>query len=43
MLNDNNRNTRKRSEICSKLKWFKPFSSGSVVDLEQVNVGWEKS
>ena len=40
----NNRNTRKRCEICSKLTiktYFPSFSSVSIVDFEQVNVGWE--
>ena len=46
----NNRNTRKRCEICSKLTikhqndelWthFTPFSSVSFVDFEQVNISW---
>ena len=31
------------SEICSKFKWYKPFPNGSNVDMEQVNVSWEKS
>ena len=42
-----NRNTRKRCEICSKLTiktpertYFTPFSSVSIIDLEQVNVRW---
>ena len=39
----NNRNTRKRCEICSKLKiktpvkYFTPFSSVSMLDFEQIN------
>ena len=40
----NNRNSRKRYEIYSKLtiktRTTSPFSSVSVVDFEQVNVGW---
>ena len=35
----NNRNTRNRCVICSKLiTYFAPFSSVSIVDFEQVNV-----
>ena len=43
----NNRNTRKRYEICSKLillltlNIFTPFPSVSIVNFEQVNVSWE--
>ena len=40
LLKVNNRNTRKRCEICSK---FTPFSGVSIVDFEQVNVCWDKS
>ena len=43
----NNRNSRKSCEICSKLTikapeqpYFTPFSTVSIVDFEQVNVGW---
>ena len=39
----NNRDTRKRCGICSKLTiktCFPPFSSISVVEFEQVNVSW---
>ena len=44
-----NRNSRKRYEICSKLTIktpelqhiFTPFSSVSIVELEQVNITWE--
>ena len=39
----NNRNTRKRSEINSKLTiktYSTPFSSVSIVEFEQVNVSW---
>ena len=39
LFNVNNRNTRKRYEICSKLTTKTPFSSSvSIVDFEQVNV-----
>ena len=34
----NNRNTRKRCEICSRLTLKTPFSSVSIVGFEQVNV-----
>ena len=37
----NNRNTRTRCEICSKLTYFTPCSSISIVSFEQVNAGWE--
>ena len=47
----NNRNTRKRCEICSKLTiktplvfllltYFTLFSTVSIIELEQVNVTW---
>ena len=39
----NNRNTRKRCEVCSKLTIKTPegpFSSVSIADFEQVNVSW---
>ena len=48
----NNRNTRKRWEICSKWTiktperrhyfwaYFIPFSGVSIVEFEQVNVSW---
>ena len=39
----NNRNTRKRCEICSKLTIKTPvrrFSSASIFDFEHVNVSW---
>ena len=37
----NNRNTRKRCEICSKLTiTFTPFSGVSIVDFEHVIVSW---
>ena len=37
----NDRNTRKRCEMGSKLTiYFTPFSSLSIVDLEQVNASW---
>ena len=35
LFNVNNRNTRKRCQICSNLA---PFSSVSIVNFEQVNV-----
>ena len=38
MFKVNNRNTRRRCEICSKLT---TFSSVSFVNFEQVNTGWE--
>ena len=53
LLKVNNRNTRKRCEICSKLTLKTPerrqrrqrhrsiFSSASIVDFEQVNVSRE--
>ena len=47
MFKVNNRNTRKKFEICSKvfllliLNIFTPFSSVSIVDFQQVNVSWE--
>ena len=45
----NNGNTNKSCEICSKLSIktperrtnFTPFSSVSIVDVEQVNGSWE--
>ena len=60
MFKVNNRNTRKRCELCSKLTvktperrhWrhsgvfivnlehFRPCSSVSIVNIEQVNTGW---
>ena len=50
MFKVSNRNTRKRCEICSKLTikiperktYFTPFSSVSIVNVEQVNTGWEE-
>ena len=46
----NNRNTRERCEVCSKLtiktqerrQWtyFTPFSNVSIVELEQANISW---
>ena len=39
----NNRNARKRCEICSKLTiktHFTPFSSVFIADFEQVNISW---
>ena len=49
MFKVNNRNTRKRCEICLKLtiktpeRRFTPFSTVSIVNFEQVNAGWESS
>ena len=49
MFKVNNRNTRTRCEICSKLTicqlWthFTPCSSVSIVNFEQVNAGWVNS
>ena len=48
LLKGNNRNTRTRCEICSKLtiktlgrrQWCSGVSV-SIVNFEQVNVGWE--
>ena len=41
----NNRNTRKRSGLCSKFaiktRHFKSFSSVSIPDFEQVKICWE--
>ena len=41
----NNRNTRKRCEICSKLtitlNIFDTFSSISILDFEQVSDSWD--
>ena len=39
MFKVNNRNTRTRCEICSKLT-ITPCSSVSIVNFEQVNAGW---
>ena len=48
MFKVNNRNTRTRSEICSKLtiktperRYFTPYSSVFIVNFEQINAGWE--
>ena len=48
MLKVNNRNTRTRCEIWSKLtiktperRYFTPCSSVFIVNFEQVNAGWE--
>ena len=38
LFKDDNRNTRKRCEICSKLAIKTPETS--IVDFEQVNVSW---
>ena len=45
----NNRNTRKRCEICSKLtietpeqrQYFTPYSSVSIFNFEHVIAGWD--
>ena len=48
MLKVNNRNTKTRCEICSKLtiktperRYFIPYSSVFIVNFEKINVGWE--
>ena len=51
MFKVNNRNTRTRCEICSKLAikiperrqrpYFTPCSSVSIVNFQHVNAGWE--
>ena len=48
MLKVNNRNTKTRCEICSKLtiktperRYFIPYSSVFIVNFEQVNACWE--
>ena len=48
MFKVNNRNTRTRCEIWSKLtiktperRYFTPCSSAFIVNCEQVNAGWE--
>ena len=48
MFKVNNRNTRTRCEICSKLtiktperRYFTPYSSVSIVNFGQINAGWE--
>ena len=45
MFKVNNRNTRTRCEICSKLTitYFTPCSSVSIVNFEQVNAGWARA
>ena len=41
MFKVNNRNTRKRCEICSNLTLKTPERFGSfIVNFEQVNAGW---
>ena len=50
MFEVNNRNTRERCEVCSKLTiktqerrqctYFTPFSNVSIVELEQANISW---
>ena len=40
MLKVNNKNTGTRCEICPKLTLKTPCSSLSIVNFEQVNVGW---
>ena len=49
MFEVNNRNTRPRCEMCSKLtikiperRHFTPRSSVSIVSFEHVNGGWDK-
>ena len=42
MFKVNNRNTRTRCKICSKLNNFEHISHlVSIVNFEQVNAGWE--
>ena len=48
MFKINNRNTRTRCKICSKLTiktpercQFTPCSSVSIVNFEQINAGWK--
>ena len=48
MFKVNNRNTRTRCEICSKLtiktperRYFTPYSSVFIINLEQINTGGE--
>ena len=48
MFKVNNRNTRTKCEICSKLtiktperRYFTPYSSVFIVTFEQINAGWE--
>ena len=48
MFKVNNRNTRTRCEICSKLtvktperRYFTTCSSVFIVNFEQINAGWE--
>ena len=48
MFKVNNRNTRTRCEICSKLTKLKLtlkifYTCGSIVNFEQVNAGWDKA
>ena len=40
LLKVNNRNTRTKCEICSKLTINTPCSSVSIANFEQVNAGW---
>ena len=41
MFKVNNRNTRTRCGICSKLTYFTPCSSVSIVKFQQANTCWE--
>ena len=41
LLKVNNRNTRTRFEICSKLTIKTPCSSVSIINFEHVIAGWE--
>ena len=43
MFKVNNRNTRITREICSKFKDTRmtPMANASIVNFEQVNVGWD--
>ena len=43
LLKVDNKNTRRRCEICSKLTYFTPCSSVSIVNFESVTDGWETS
>ena len=40
LLKVNNKNTRTRCEICSKLIIKTPCSSVSIATFEQANAGW---
>ena len=41
LLKVNNRNTKTRCEICSKLAIKAPCSSVSIVNFEDVNTDWD--